>query len=136
MAAPTFAEKLLAIGRKGRKSLAGFYDYKGKESSPWGELAQTLGLPTTPPSQHTSSEITERLIYHLVNEAMKCLNQGVAGNDRELAKKQIDLGTVMGIGFPPFRGGVLYYAEHVGLDTIRVKLVDFEQRYGVRYSPF
>jgi 3-hydroxyacyl-CoA dehydrogenase/enoyl-CoA hydratase/3-hydroxybutyryl-CoA epimerase len=75
-------------------------------------------------------------VYHLVNEAMKCLNEGVAGDDRELAKKQIDLGTVMGIGFPPFRGGVLYYAEKEGLEKIRAKLVEFESRYGIRYSPF
>jgi len=136
MAGAKFAEKLLAAGRKGRKSLAGFYDYKGKESVPWSGLTAALNLPSAPPSQHTNKEITQRLIYHLVNEAMKCLNQGVAGDDRELAKKQIDLGTVMGIGFPPLRGGVLYYAEHVGLDTIRAQLVDFERRFGARYAPF
>ncbi len=136
MTAPNFAEKLLAIGRKGRKSSGGFYDYKGKQSTPWVGLRVALSLPSAPSAKASKGELTERLVYHLVNEAMKCLNEGVAGDDRELAKKQIDLGTVMGIGFPPFRGGVLYYAEKEGLEKIRAKLVEFEGRYGVRYSPF
>ena len=136
MAVPAFAEKLVSLTRKGRKTNAGFYTYTGKESAPWDGLAKALNLPATPQKKLSQEEIQQRLIYHLVNEAMKCLNDGVAGDDRELAKKQIDLGTVMGIGFPPFRGGVIYYAEKEGLDTIRERLVKLEQEYGARYKPF
>ena len=136
MAVPAFAETLMNLGRKGRKSNAGFFDYKGKSSQPWEGLREALGLPHSPANRLTRAEITERLILHLVNEAMKCLHENVAGEDKELAKKQIDLGTVMGIGFPPFRGGVLYYAEQQGLDAIRSRLVDFEGQYGARYTPF
>jgi 3-hydroxyacyl-CoA dehydrogenase len=67
---------------------------------------------------------------------MKCLDEGVAGSDRELAEKQIDLGTVMGIGFPPFRGGVLHFAHSRGLALIHSKLSELERRFGSRYSPF
>jgi hypothetical protein len=42
----------------------------------------------------------------------------------------------MGIGFPPFKGGVLYYAEREGLEKIRERLVAFEQECGIRYKPF
>lgn len=136
MAVPAFAETLMNLGRKGRKSNAGFFDYKGKSSQPWEGLREALGLPHSPANRLTRAEITERLILHLVNEAMKSLHENVAGEDKELAKKQIDLGTVMGIGFPPFRGGVLYYAEQRGLDAIRSRLVDFEGQYGARYTPF
>lgn len=136
MSVPDFAEKLVALDRKGRKNGAGFYTYAGKESAPWNGLAHALGLPTKPTKAQTQEEITDRLILHLVNEAMKCLNEGVAGDDRELAKKQIDLGTVMGIGFPPFRGGVIYHAEKEGLDSIRERLIAFEGEYGIRYKPF
>jgi 3-hydroxyacyl-CoA dehydrogenase/enoyl-CoA hydratase/3-hydroxybutyryl-CoA epimerase len=136
MAVPDFAEKLVALDRKGRKNGAGFYTYTGKESAPWNGLTQALGLPTKPTKPRSPREITDRLILHLVNEAMKCLNEGVAGDDRELAKKQIDLGTVMGIGFPPFRGGVIYHAEKEGLDSIRERLVALEAEHGVRYKPF
>jgi 3-hydroxyacyl-CoA dehydrogenase/enoyl-CoA hydratase/3-hydroxybutyryl-CoA epimerase len=136
MAVPPFAEKLLTLDRKGRKNGRGFYDYTGKESTPWRGLREALDLPRAPSTPLAQSEITERLIYHLVNEAMKCLNQGVAGSDHELAKKQIDLGTVMGIGFPPFRGGVLYYAEQKGLSYIREKLIEFHGKCGERYKVF
>jgi 3-hydroxyacyl-CoA dehydrogenase/enoyl-CoA hydratase/3-hydroxybutyryl-CoA epimerase len=136
MAVPDFAEKLVAIDRKGRKNSKGFYDYRGKESTPWSGAAQVLGLPARPKKPLSQQELRERLILHLVNEAMKCLNEGVAGDDQDLAKKQIDLGTVMGIGFPPFRGGVIYYAERRGLDSIRERLGNFEAEYGVRYKPF
>jgi 3-hydroxyacyl-CoA dehydrogenase len=136
MAVPDFAEKLVALERKGRKNGAGFYTYTGKDSAPWNGLAQALGLPTKPTKPRSQREITDRLILHLVNEAMKCLNEGVAGDDRELAKKQIDLGTVMGIGFPPFRGGVIYHAEKEGLDSIREQLLKLEAEHGLRYKPF
>lgn len=137
MAVPPFAEKLLQLDRKGRKNGKGFYSYAGKESKPWSGLREALGLPAEPRRPVLSrSEITERLIFHLVNEAMKCLQEGVAGADQELGKKQIDLGTVMGIGFPPFRGGVLYYAEKKGLEEIRQKLVQFHAQHGARYQPF
>jgi 3-hydroxyacyl-CoA dehydrogenase len=136
MAVPPFAEKLLSLDRKGRKNGKGFYDYEGKDSTPWSGLHKALDLPRTPSTSLSQSAITERLIYHLVNEAMKCLNEGVAGSDHELAKKQIDLGTVMGIGFPPFRGGVLYYAEQTGLSSIREKLTEFHVKLGARYEAF
>ncbi len=136
MAVPDFAEKLVALDRKGRKNGAGFYTYQGKESTPWGGLAQALDLPSKPKKHLSQQQIADRLILHLVNEAMKCLNEGVAGDDRELAKKQIDLGTVMGIGFPPFRGGVIYHAEREGLDSIRERLVALEGEYGVRYKSY
>jgi len=136
MAAPDFAAKLVALGRKGRKSSAGFYDYKGKDATPWSGISQALKIPSRPEKKLSQGEITDRLIYHLINEAMKCLIEGVAGDDRELAKKQIDLGTVMGIGFPPFRGGVIYYTERIGIEKIRARLESLERELGIRYRPF
>lgn len=136
MGVPDFAERMVALDRKGRKNSKGFYEYKGRESAPWSEVSRALNLPSAPQTSLSQQEITERLIFHLVNEAMKCLNEGVAGDDRELAKKQIDLGTVMGIGFPPFRGGVIYYAEKLGLEDIRAKLTTLASKHGARYAPF
>jgi 3-hydroxyacyl-CoA dehydrogenase/enoyl-CoA hydratase/3-hydroxybutyryl-CoA epimerase len=137
MAVPNFAEKLLAVGRKGKKNGAGFYEYSKKGgNAPWSELRSTLGIPAAPSTPLSISEITERLVLHLVNEAMKCLAEGVAGEDYEAAKKQIDLGTVMGIGFPPFRGGVLHYANTVGLENIAGQLKVLTDTFGPRYAPF
>jgi 3-hydroxyacyl-CoA dehydrogenase/enoyl-CoA hydratase/3-hydroxybutyryl-CoA epimerase len=136
MNVPAFAEKLMSIDRKGRKNGRGFYDYSGKKHLPWDALTKTLELPTTPKTKLSREQITDRLVLHLVNEAMKCLNQGVAGSDKTLAEKQIDLGTVMGIGFPPFRGGILYYAKMRGLDQIHTELGRLCQAHGVRYAPW
>jgi 3-hydroxyacyl-CoA dehydrogenase/enoyl-CoA hydratase/3-hydroxybutyryl-CoA epimerase len=136
MAVPDFARKLLAVDRKGKKNNAGVYTYKGKENIPWDGLRTVLDLPSSPKTPLSRNEISCRLIYHLVNEAMKCLRENVAGADRELAKKQIDLGTVMGIGFPPHKGGVLYFAERTGFDVISDKLREFHSAYGSRYAPF
>jgi 3-hydroxyacyl-CoA dehydrogenase/enoyl-CoA hydratase/3-hydroxybutyryl-CoA epimerase len=136
MAVPDFAATLQVLGRKGRKSMAGFYDYKGSKSTPWMGLQEALKIPHSPQYPLSRDELQERLMFHLVNEAMKCLAEGVAGDDRELAKKQIDLGTVMGIGFPPFRGGVIYFAERYGVDKIKARLRELELSCGVRYRPF
>jgi len=136
MTPPAYAEKLLAANRKGRKSGAGFYNYKGKEWSPWNDLKSCLSLPPSPSKALSSTELADRLILHLVNEALKCLAEGVAGDDHDAAKKQIDLGTVMGIGFPAFRGGVIYYAEKHGLDQARQKLSTLYGQFGLRYQPF
>lgn len=136
MSVPDFAEQLMNAGRKGRKNGLGFYDYSGKKPVPWSGLAQALKLPEKPAETLSDERLTDRLVLHLVNEAMKCLNEGVAGNDREIAAKQIDLGTVMGIGFPPFRGGVLYYADKRGLDDVRAELDKLHGKFGSRYAPF
>lgn len=136
MNVPPFAEKMIALDRKGKKNNKGFYDYSGKQSAPWKDLRSSLSIPSTPKVPQSQEELAERLILHLVNEAMKCLHQGVAGQDPELAAKQIDLGTVMGIGFPPFRGGVLHYAKQAGLDELRNKIEKLHQRFGARYAPW
>lgn len=136
MGVPPFAEKLISLDRKGRKNERGFYEYSGKQHEPWEALTNTLELPKAPKAALSREQIADRLVLHLVNEAMKCLNQGVAGHDPALAEKQIDLGTVMGIGFPPFRGGVLYYAKMRGLEQIHTELKRLHQAHGMRYAPW
>lgn len=136
MAAPKFAEQLLKADRKGRKNKRGFYDYSGDRPVPWSGLVEMLQIPSQPRHRITKSQLTDRLVLHLVNEAMKCLNEGVAGTDLVLAEKQIDLGTVMGIGFPPFRGGVLYYGNKRGTEEIRAELQRLKDTLGIRYTPW
>lgn len=136
MAPPSFSASLLALGRKGRKSGAGFYQHEGKNAQPWNGIVKALSLPNKPSQPLSTNEMQQRMFLHLINEAMKCLNEGVAGDDRDFAEKQIDLGTVMGIGFPPFRGGVLRYAHSIGIEEIKSQLQRFEKIWGSRYAPF
>ena len=75
------------------------------------------------------SEIIERCILTMVNEASKCLEENVVKNARYL-----DMAMIMGAGFPPFRGGVLRYADKLGLPNIVKKLQNFEKKYGERFA--
>ena len=111
----------------GRKTGAGFYKYDGKAQMPndsltqWrralhGELEGAEG-PNIPPDWHRDprlrlreDELTHRLIFLMVNEAARCLEEQVV----ELPE-DADYGMILGTGFAPFRGGPLRFAEHFGL---------------------
>jgi len=71
----------------------------------------------------------------LINEAVLCLDEGVAGSPGPEAARQIDLGTVMGMGFPPFRGGLLYYAESIGAKNIVHTMQHLSKEFGTRFKP-
>ena len=75
------------------------------------------------------------MILRLINEAVLCLDEGVAGKPGPDAANQVDLGSVMGFGFPPFRGGVLFYTEGLGAKEILVKLKALPAEHGARYAP-
>ena len=70
----------------------------------------------------------------LINEAVRCLDEGVAGAPGLEAANQIDLGTVMGLGFPPFKGGLLYYANSVGSQKILETLNKLREDLGERFA--
>jgi 3-hydroxyacyl-CoA dehydrogenase/enoyl-CoA hydratase/3-hydroxybutyryl-CoA epimerase len=130
MEAPPLAAKLAKTGALGKKSGVGFYDFTSKK--PRRDLASVLALPK---QKETSPDIQERLIFALLNEAVLCLDEGVAGAPGPDAAKQIDLGSVMGFGFPPFRGGILYWAQKKGFSSIIEKFKDLEKKYGSRFKP-
>lgn len=135
MQAPGYSRMLLNMGRKGKKSGAGFYDFGDKNPKPNPTIREKLNIAANPQANPDSQLITDRLILALINEAVLCLDEGVAGNPGREATQQIDLGSVMGIGFPPFRGGVLHYATNLGLVNIVSKLEKFAPLYGERFKP-
>ncbi len=135
MQGPALSAQLLAKGRKGKKSGGGFYDYAppDERATPYLQLQEVLQLPKH--AAGDSSAIQDRLILRLVNEAVRCLDEGVAGTPGTEAANQIDLGMVMGTGFPPFRGGVLAYAEQRGASNIRKRLEELAKAHGERFAP-
>ena len=66
----------------------------------------------------------------MLNEAARCLEEGIVASPEDL-----DLALVFGIGFPPFRGGLLQDADRRGLAAWVDRLLDFEKRYGARFAP-
>lgn len=135
MKSPDFLKKLLAVGRKGKKSGGGFYDFQGGEAHPLANHRALLGIAKAEVRQVNRQEITDRLIYRLISEAVRCLDEGVAGVPGREAADQLDLGTVMGLGFPPFRGGVLFYADSLGAPAVQQRLKELAERFGNRFAP-
>ena len=82
----------------------------------------------TPENKINDSEIIERCILTMINEASKCLEENVVKNARYL-----DMAMIMGAGFPAFRGGGLRYADKLGLQNVVKKLQNFEKKYGERF---
>jgi 3-hydroxyacyl-CoA dehydrogenase / enoyl-CoA hydratase / 3-hydroxybutyryl-CoA epimerase len=136
------AERLL-----GRKTKAGFYVYAEgsgmqiarEQANPrWWEASFWSCMGTELPSPNPLSEnmIAERLVLSLVNEAVRAHDEGIAGSPGLEAALQIDLGSVLGFGFAPFRGGVLYYAQERGLANVLAGLEQLEHAYGKRWQPW
>ena len=114
----------------GRKTGAGFYKYEGKAQtrndslSQWrralhGEPEGAEG-PNIPPDWHrdprlrlNDEELARRVIFLMVNEAARCVEEKVVGSDEDA-----DYGMILGTGLAPFRGGPLRYAEHYGLNKV------------------
>jgi 3-hydroxyacyl-CoA dehydrogenase/enoyl-CoA hydratase/3-hydroxybutyryl-CoA epimerase len=75
-------------------------------------------------------EIVQRLVYPLINEAARCLDEKICEKPDD-----IDLAMVFGTGFAPFRGGPITYARSRGLQACVARLHELEQRYGERFHP-
>lgn len=118
----------------GKKSQKGFYlHFSESNKSLNPEIAKILtDLRQTKKIQTfyiSDEEVINRCILTMVNEAAKCLEEGVVKNARYL-----DMAMIMGTGFPAFRGGVLRYADSVGIDKVVEKLNALEDKYGKRFE--
>lgn len=115
-------------GRLGRKNGRGFYIYVNeKEKGVDREIARTLPADRKGVS---SEEIVDRSLLLIVNEAMHALSEKVVSSPGEL-----DLAMVLGTGFPPFRGGLLKWADSRGAPEILDRLKELEQAHGPRFAP-
>ena len=115
------ADRMVELGRLGRKSGAGWYRYSGggKMEDPTvadlvTEEAHFAGIQRT---DFTFDEIQERLVLAMINEAADILNEGIAESARD-----IDLVTVLGYGFPRWRGGLMHFTDMIGARTVTEKI--------------
>ena len=130
-AAPSAFSKLLDDGRLGKKANKGFYLYgkKAKEGKQVDESIYTL-LNVKPAGNLSSNEIAKRCIYMMLNEAARCVDEGIVRNARDG-----DIGAIFGIGFPPFLGGPLHYIDNVGAQSLVAQLTQWSTEHGERYAP-
>jgi 3-hydroxyacyl-CoA dehydrogenase/enoyl-CoA hydratase/3-hydroxybutyryl-CoA epimerase len=125
-------DKVVASGRLGKKNGKGFYTYdaQGKKGDVDSSVYSDLGLPS-PSNKLTESECVERGIFAMVNEAALALMEDRIVDTAE----EVDLAMIMGTGFPPFRGGLLRYADSLGSEYICNQLEAYAQRYTARFKP-
>lgn len=133
MAAPKFSHQMVEAKRLGKKNKLGFYNFISKPENPDPEVYKLLNIADKKAAD--PEHIQQRLVMSLVNEAILCLDEGVAGKTGKDAARQIDLGTVMGTGFPAFRGGLIYYANSLGTTKIVNILQALERKVGERFRP-
>jgi len=125
----TVVEKLYADGRHGKKNGKGLYVYEGgKRQGPDASAYRVLGIRSPKPAEPKS--VVERMILAMVNEASLILDEKIVATAGEL-----DLAMIMGTGFPPFRGGLLRYADALGTPYILARLDEFSSTLGPRFTP-
>lgn len=124
-------------GWLGRKSAAGFYEYRGKAKRAnrnvqpiLRESAPPLATRAAPQARVSLPEIRERMVLVMVNEAAACLAGGVADT-----AEVVDLAMVLGAGWAPHRGGPLRYADELGAAMVVERLVDLCAVAGSRFEP-
>lgn len=122
-------EALVAEGRLGRKNGRGFFRYReGKRLAVDEGVYATLGVRTGPSPGEEA--IAERLVFAMLNEAARALEEGVIRCPRDG-----DIGALFGIGFPPFRGGPYRELDALGAAAAVERLERLAARYGPRFAP-
>jgi 3-hydroxyacyl-CoA dehydrogenase / enoyl-CoA hydratase / 3-hydroxybutyryl-CoA epimerase len=125
----TALERTKLLGRKGGR---GFYEYedgreKGVNEAVYAELRSAL------PEQRRDipeQEILDRTLLVMVNEAARILSEGIVATPAD-----VDIGMITGTGFPPFRGGLLKWADATGTAAIVARLEALQAAHGVRFEP-
>jgi 3-hydroxyacyl-CoA dehydrogenase/enoyl-CoA hydratase/carnithine racemase len=124
-------EAMVKGGRLGQKSGRGFYSYQNKKGKSEDDPAMESLLAEHRRGQRKFSreELTNRLFLPMLVEATRMIEEKLVRDVRD-----VDLGLIFGIGFPPFRGGLLFWADSIGAAKI-VEMLKPLESLGERYQP-
>ena len=132
---PLLEDRLCEMGRFGQKTGAGWYKYDENRrplhdpevDTVIEQVRKEAGIRAR---QIGAEEIVDRVIYALVNEGARILEQGFA-----LRSVDIDIIYLNGYGFPAYRGGPMWYADTVGLDKVYARVAEFHKQHGALWEP-
>ncbi|HLG96815.1 MAG TPA: 3-hydroxyacyl-CoA dehydrogenase NAD-binding domain-containing protein [Bryobacteraceae bacterium] len=132
---PLIEDRLCEEGHYGQKTKSGWYNYDENRKpihSPDAEriIAQARKDSGLPQRSISNDEIVDRIIYALVNEGARILEEGYA-----LRAVDIDIIYLNGYGFPAYRGGPMWYADTVGLKKVYERILEFEKQHGALWAP-
>ncbi len=122
----------LELARKGKAAGAGFYEYSsdGKKAL-WSGLREQFGKPERQrPSDAEFTELRVRLLYRTAIESIRCLEEKVVRSVGDA-----NIGSIMGIGSPPWTGGTLQFVNYVGLNEFVARAKELAARHGERFAP-
>ncbi len=128
--APDTTDALVKDGRLGRKAQKGFYLYADGKKGEVDESIYALTPHGKTRKRLERAEMAERCALQMVNEAVRCLGEGVLRSPRDG-----DIGAIFGLGFPPFLGGPFRYADAQGLGRILQRTEHYQERLGQRFAP-
>ncbi|WP_462147628.1 fatty acid oxidation complex subunit alpha FadJ [Pseudoalteromonas gelatinilytica] len=125
--APDAFNRLIDSKRLGRKTGRGFYLYDKKDKKVDESVYELLGV--TPSPRLNKSEIAKRCVAQMLNEAVRCLDDGIIASPRDG-----DIGAIFGIGFPPFLGGPFSYMDKLGAAQVSSEMATFAN-YNPIFTP-
>lgn len=117
-------------GRLGRKNSRGFYRHGKRTTRVDDSIYEVIAALRTGSGAATEEDMQGRMVLSMLNEAARIIEEDIVRKPTD-----VDLAMVFGTGFPPFRGGLLKFADHLGIKAVVDRLESYKNKYGYRFEP-